>query len=86
MAMIRDDELMKWNEREVVDPSGDKIGTADGLYDDEATGLPEWLLVNTGMRRMKRTFVPAGRGAFFSKRRTKTTFRREGATLTAWCR
>jgi sporulation protein YlmC with PRC-barrel domain len=43
---------------DVVDPSGDKIGSVEDIYLDDQTHEPEWLLVNTGLFGMKSTFVP----------------------------
>jgi len=42
----------------VRDRDGDKIGTVDDLYFDEATDRPEWMTVKTGLFGMKTTFVP----------------------------
>lgn len=42
----------------VRDRDGDKIGTVDELYFDEATDRPEWMTVKTGLFGMKTTFVP----------------------------
>jgi hypothetical protein len=58
MAMY-DEEFMNWTDRDLVDSTGDKIGKVDGLYYDETTGQPEWLLVKTGLFGTKKTFVPA---------------------------
>lgn len=52
-------ELAGWTDRDLLDPTGDKIGKVDELYYDETTGQPEWLLVKTGLFGMKKTFVPA---------------------------
>jgi uncharacterized protein (TIGR02271 family) len=42
----------------VRDRDGEKIGTVDELYFDEATDRPEWMTVRTGLFGMKTTFVP----------------------------
>jgi uncharacterized protein (TIGR02271 family) len=42
----------------VVDRDGEKIGTVDELYFDDATDRPEWMTVKTGLFGMKTTFVP----------------------------
>lgn len=52
-------QLQKWMNKEVIDPSGEKIGTVVDLYYDEATQVPGWVLVKTGIFGTKRTFVPA---------------------------
>jgi uncharacterized protein (TIGR02271 family) len=44
--------------RTLVDRDGDKIGKIDELYTDQASGRPEWALVNTGLFGTKKTFVP----------------------------
>lgn len=51
----RADELIG---RDVIDPEGDKIGTAHDLYLDNETGQPEWLAVTTGLFGTKVSFVP----------------------------
>jgi len=42
----------------VRDRDGEKIGTVDELYFDEATDKAEWMTVKTGLFGMKTTFVP----------------------------
>jgi uncharacterized protein (TIGR02271 family) len=42
----------------VRDRDGDKIGTVDEVYFDDATNRAEWLTVKTGLFGMKTTFVP----------------------------
>lgn len=42
----------------VRDRDGEKIGTVDELYFDEASDKPEWMTVKTGLFGMKTTFVP----------------------------
>ncbi len=43
---------------DVIDASGDKVGTVEEIYLDQETGQPEWALVKTGMFGGKSTFVP----------------------------
>ena len=43
---------------DVIDASGDKVGTVDEIYLDQETNEPEWALVKTGMFGGKSTFVP----------------------------
>jgi uncharacterized protein (TIGR02271 family) len=50
--------LLELRGQDVVDPDGSKIGTFEELYLDDATGQPEWALVNTGLFGMKSNFVP----------------------------
>jgi len=42
----------------VVGSDGDKIGTVDEVYVDDASGAPEFALVKSGLFGMKRRFVP----------------------------
>jgi uncharacterized protein (TIGR02271 family) len=43
---------------DVIDASGDKVGTVEEIYLDQETNQPEWALVKTGMFGGKSTFVP----------------------------
>src|SRR5215218_4977698 len=43
---------------EVIDASGDKVGTVEEIYLDQESGQPEWALVKTGLFGSKSTFVP----------------------------
>jgi uncharacterized protein (TIGR02271 family) len=43
---------------EVIDASGDKVGTVEEIYLDQETSQPEWALVKTGLFGSKSTFVP----------------------------
>jgi uncharacterized protein (TIGR02271 family) len=47
-----------WQGSTLLDRSGDKIGTIDGLYVDQETDKPEWALVTTGLFGKKASFVP----------------------------
>jgi uncharacterized protein (TIGR02271 family) len=47
-----------WIGRTAVDRDGQKIGTITDLYYDDATGLPEWLTVKTGLLGTRSSFVP----------------------------
>jgi uncharacterized protein (TIGR02271 family) len=51
-------EAYDWRGREVVDSSGDKIGTLEEIYLDTDSGQPEWATVTTGLFGTKQTFVP----------------------------
>jgi uncharacterized protein (TIGR02271 family) len=42
----------------VYDQQGKKIGQVATIYQDQATGQPEWMTVKTGLFGMKETFVP----------------------------
>ena len=53
-------QLMRtWLDKPLYDADGEKIGTIDEIYYDEASGRAEWLLVKTGLFGTKKTFVPA---------------------------
>jgi sporulation protein YlmC with PRC-barrel domain len=47
-----------WRDRKVVDLSGEKIGSIEDVYVDEATGRREWLIVSTGIFR-RSAVIPA---------------------------
>ena len=51
-------ELRGWIGRDLVDAGGQKIGTIEDIYEDTATGQPEWLAVHTGLFGRKTSFVP----------------------------
>jgi uncharacterized protein (TIGR02271 family) len=51
-------EAYDWKGRKVLDSEGDKVGKLDEIYQDTASGQPEWALVNTGLFGSKSTFVP----------------------------
>jgi Domain of unknown function (DUF2382)/PRC-barrel domain len=51
-------EVAEWIGREVVDASGDKIGTLDAIYLDAETDQPEWALVKTGLLGGSSPLVP----------------------------
>ena len=53
------EDYRSWLHRDVLDSGGDKIGTLDDIYYDDATGKPQWLLVKTRLFGTKRTLVPA---------------------------
>ncbi|MFF4696917.1 PRC-barrel domain-containing protein [Streptomyces chattanoogensis] len=42
----------------VIDVQGAKVGTVQQVYRDDATNVPEWITVRTGLFGMKETFVP----------------------------
>ena len=43
---------------DVIDASGDKVGTVQEIYLDQETDQPEWALVKTGLFGGKSSFVP----------------------------
>jgi len=50
--------VAQWRGADVVDASGDKVGTVEEIYLDQESDQPEWALVKTGMFGTKSTFVP----------------------------
>ena len=50
--------VAQWRGANVIDQSGDKVGTVEEIYLDQQTDKPEWALVKTGMFGGKSTFVP----------------------------
>jgi hypothetical protein len=51
-------DLHNWLERRVLDANGDDMGTADGIYMDDRTGEPAFLLVKGGHFGLHLHFVP----------------------------
>jgi hypothetical protein len=39
------EDFTAWSGRDVLDPDGDRLGAVEGIFLDEATGVPEWVLV-----------------------------------------
>ena len=39
------DDFGSWSGRDVLGPGGDRLGAVDLIFLDEATGIPEWVLV-----------------------------------------
>jgi uncharacterized protein (TIGR02271 family) len=56
--MTTTDTYEGWIGRMAVDRSGDKIGTITDIYYDDATDLPEWITVKTGLLGTRSSFVP----------------------------
>jgi uncharacterized protein (TIGR02271 family) len=56
--MITMEQVGKVLGHDVYDKANNKIGTAENLYVDGATGEPEWLTVRTGLFGKRETFVP----------------------------
>jgi hypothetical protein len=40
------DDFTAWSGRDVLDPGGDRLGAVESIFLDEATGVPEWVLVS----------------------------------------
>ncbi len=56
--MIDTASIDRLNGQDVRDPAGSTIGSVSGVYLDDATGVPEWVTVRTGLFGTKETFVP----------------------------
>ena len=39
------DDFAAWTGRDVLDPDGERLGAVELIFLDEATGVPEWVLV-----------------------------------------
>jgi hypothetical protein len=53
------DDIRDWQNRDVVDRDGSKIGSLEGIYYDTATQVPAFASVQIGIvGRHKLTFVP----------------------------
>jgi len=57
MTKLDIDTALEWRGRNVVDRDGNKIGTFQELYLDDAD-RPAWAAVRTGLFGMRQTFVP----------------------------
>jgi hypothetical protein len=42
------DDFAAWPGRDVVGPDGERLGAVEQIFLDEATGVPEWVLVSLG--------------------------------------
>jgi uncharacterized protein (TIGR02271 family) len=51
-------DAYQWQGRNMVGSDGDKIGKITEIYEDPATGKPEWATVSTGLFGGKSNFVP----------------------------
>jgi hypothetical protein len=58
MSVFDLDDAPNWRGRDVIDRNGHAVGVITDLYVDEASGLPEWAGVRTGMFSHRVTFVP----------------------------
>jgi len=52
------DDVSNWRGRDVIDSNGHAVGVITDLYVDDATGLPEWAMVKSGLFSHHVTFVP----------------------------
>ena len=48
----------RYRGQDLYDTHGDKIGSIDEVFLDDATNEPEWLAVNTGLFGMNQSLVP----------------------------
>jgi uncharacterized protein (TIGR02271 family) len=51
-------DAYQWHGRTLVGNDGEKIGKINEIYEDPATGKPEWATVTTGLFGTKSNFVP----------------------------
>ena len=51
-------DAYQWPERTLVGSDGEKIGKITQIYEDPATGKPEWATVTSGLFGTKHNFVP----------------------------
>lgn len=56
--MITQEQLNALYDAEVVDQEGEKVGSLDKVYLDNATGDPAWVTVRTGWFGGRRAFCP----------------------------
>ena len=56
--MFTQEEVHNLTGATAYDQAGQKVGQVATVYQDQATGEPEWLTVKTGLFGMKETFVP----------------------------
>ena len=56
--MTQVDEVRGWIDRDVVDPSGNKVGTVSEIYVEDATERPAWAAVHMGLFGRRSSFVP----------------------------
>jgi sporulation protein YlmC with PRC-barrel domain len=58
MAAHEIDTVLGWRDREVVDPSGERIGKLGDVYLDRQTDQPAWAGVRTGLFGARETLIP----------------------------
>ena len=68
------DDFAAWTGRDVLAPDGDRLGAVELIFLDEATGVPEWVLVRP--RRRGAAFVPLA-GASVEERAIRVDQERE---------
>ena len=56
--MFTQEDVQRLTGATAYDQAGQKVGQVATVYQDQATGEPEWLTVKTGLFGMKETFVP----------------------------
>ncbi len=56
--MTQAQDVQDWIGHDAIDQDGDKIGSIDEIYIDDASGQPEWVAVKTGLFGSKLSFVP----------------------------
>lgn len=56
--MTHFEDVERWIGRHAVGPDGHRIGKIADVYLDDASGLPEWLAVTTGLFGSRISFAP----------------------------
>ena len=56
--MTTPQETPDYIHRAAVDPEGNKIGKISQVYNDDQTGQPLWVLVETGLFGTRQSFAP----------------------------
>ena len=79
--MFTHEEVQYLSGATAYDQAGQKIGQVATIYQDKATGEPEWLTVRTGLFGMKETFVPLALGRVRSE--SEVEFAADKDTITA---
>src|SRR5512142_1876299 len=79
--MFTHEEVQYLSGATAYDQAGQKIGQVATIYQDKATGAPEWLTVRTGLFGRTETFVPLALGRV--RREGEVEFAAAKDTITA---
>ncbi|REE99704.1 DUF2382 domain-containing protein [Thermomonospora umbrina] len=74
--MITEKQIPNVLDHPLYDVNGSKVGDVKNIFLDDATGLPEWLCVKTGLFGNRETFVPTGNAELISDH-VEVTFDKE---------
>ena len=74
--MLDENTFEFWQDKTVVDLDGEKIGTIDDLYLDDATDQREWLIVDTGFFG-RNAVVPVGNVTHLDDRTVQVPFSKQ---------